>query len=94
MAHPGPLNRDELIPSLVGTGLGAVEAYHSAHDDQTCSRYLAAAATHGLVVTGGSDFHGPTVRRSEFLGVAGLPAAEFSRLLERAGRTGRDIGNF
>ena len=94
LAHPGPLNRDELIPSLVGTGLGAVEAYHSAHDDQTCSRYLAVAATHGLVVTGGSDFHGPTVRRSEFLGVAGLPAAEFSRLLERAGRGRCDIGNF
>jgi predicted metal-dependent phosphoesterase TrpH len=92
LAHPGPLGRDDLIPSLAGAGLAAIEAYHSAHDDATCARYLAVAAAHGLVVTGGSDFHGPTVRRAEFLGVAALPAAEFSRLLERAGRTGRDVG--
>jgi predicted metal-dependent phosphoesterase TrpH len=87
LAHPGTLERDELIPPLIQAGLGAIEAYHSAHDEETRSRYLSIASAHGLVVTGGSDFHGPTVRRAEFFGVVGLPSAEFSRLLERAGRT-------
>jgi 3',5'-nucleoside bisphosphate phosphatase len=87
LAHPGPLNRDELIPELVAVGLAAVEAYHSAHDEQTRSRYLAVASEHGLAVTGGSDFHGLDVRRAEFFGRVGLPAADFSHLLERAGRS-------
>ncbi len=87
LAHPGPLGCDEIIPGLVAAGLAAIEAYHSAHDDQTRSRYLAVAAAHGLAVTGGSDFHGPDVRRAEFFGRVGLPAEEYSRLLERAGRS-------
>jgi predicted metal-dependent phosphoesterase TrpH len=87
LAHPGPLNRDELIPALVPAGLAAVEAYHSAHDERTRSRYLAVAVEHGLVVTGGSDFHGPEARRAELFGRVGLPAEEFSRLLARAGRS-------
>jgi predicted metal-dependent phosphoesterase TrpH len=87
LAHPGTLGRDELIPPLVRAGLGAIEAFHSAHDEEARSRYLSVASAYGLLVTGGSDFHGPNLRRAECFGVVGLPPAEFSRLLERAGRT-------
>ena len=80
LAHPGTNKRDELVPSLAEAGLTAIEAYHSAHDSDAVARYLALAATHGLAVSGGSDFHGEGARRSEFFGVVGLPAVEYERL--------------
>jgi predicted metal-dependent phosphoesterase TrpH len=86
LAHPGTLNRDELIPSLVDAGLSAIEAYHSAHDAPAVARYLAAASAHGLAVSGGSDFHGEGTRRSEHFGVVHLPAADFERLAALASR--------
>jgi predicted metal-dependent phosphoesterase TrpH len=86
LAHPGTLGRDHIIPELAAAGLTALEAYHSAHDQPTQARYLALAESHGLAVTGGSDFHGPGTRRSEFFGVTALPPTAFSSLLDRAGR--------
>jgi predicted metal-dependent phosphoesterase TrpH len=86
LAHPGTLGRDYIIPELVAAGLTGLEAYHSAHDAATQARYLELAESHGLVATGGSDFHGPGTRRSEFFGVTALPPSAFSSLLDRAGR--------
>lgn len=83
LAHPGLLGRDELIPGLVAAGLGAIEAYHSEHDASAEARYLRLARAHGLVATGGSDYHGEEHRRAAQLGRAGPPRAEFERLVER-----------
>jgi 3',5'-nucleoside bisphosphate phosphatase len=84
LAHPGYTKKDEIIPELVDAGLGAIEAYHSSHDDATTARYLEIARAHGLAVTGGSDFHGEGTRRAEFFGVVHLPAPLFDALLQRA----------
>jgi predicted metal-dependent phosphoesterase TrpH len=58
LAHPGVLNRDELIPEMVEMGLDGLEAYHYIHDPGTARRYVLLAHQHGLVFTGGSDCHG------------------------------------
>lgn len=87
LAHPGYTKKDEIIPDLVAAGLTAIEAYHSSHDGEMVRRYLGAARTYGLAVTGGSDFHGVGTRRSEFFGVTNLPAEDFEALRERASRT-------
>jgi len=58
LAHPGVLNRDELIPEMVEMGLDGLEAYHYIHDEETARRYVLLAHQHGLVFTGGSDCHG------------------------------------
>ena len=81
LAHPGTLQRDELVPPLVDRGLAAIEVYHSAHDAAAREHYLQLARAHDLAVTGGSDFHGDGARRSEFFGVTSLPADEYERLL-------------
>ena len=86
LAHPGQLKKDELIPTLVMAGMGAIEAYHSSHDLATQEHYLALAGRYGLGVTGGSDFHGESARRAEFFGVTHLPAPHFDDLLARASR--------
>ena len=86
LAHPGQLRRDEIIPGLIAAGLGAIEAYHSSHDDATQAHYLAVAEHHGVGVSGGSDYHGEGTRRAEFFGVTHLPATRFDDLLARAAR--------
>lgn len=87
LAHPGYTKQDGIIPRLVESGLGAIEAYHSSHDSETTARYVALAESFGLALTGGSDYHGEGTRRSEFFGKTHLPDGDYLRFLERAGRT-------
>jgi 3',5'-nucleoside bisphosphate phosphatase len=60
LAHPIRLREDvaALMPSLRTAGLNAIEAYHSDHSPEQTALYLQLADQHGLLVTGGSDFHG------------------------------------
>jgi predicted metal-dependent phosphoesterase TrpH len=87
IAHPGKLGRDDLVRQLIDDGLPAVEAYHPDHTEADTMRYLQLAADAGLLVTGGSDYHGPGSGRIEALGQVGLPAVHFERLAELAERS-------
>jgi 3',5'-nucleoside bisphosphate phosphatase len=60
LAHPVRVRGDipSLIPELSAMGMNAIEAYHSDHTPANTELYLGLAARHGLLVTGGSDFHG------------------------------------
>jgi predicted metal-dependent phosphoesterase TrpH len=88
LAHPGVTRRDELIAPLAAHGLDASEAYHSDHPAETQQHYLAMAARLGVLVSGGSDFHGEETRRNA-LGVTTLPA-EALAALERSAFARRD----
>lgn len=59
LAHPGIVGRDALIPDLAQLGLEGLEAYHVDHTPAQTAAYLRLAERLGLVVTGGSDSHGP-----------------------------------
>lgn len=59
LAHPGSTRVDDLLPAAIAQGLDGIEAYHSDHSETQRLRYARFAAEHGLLVTGGSDFHGP-----------------------------------
>jgi 3',5'-nucleoside bisphosphate phosphatase len=84
LAHPGYRPKDEIIAGLVDAGLEAIEVYHSSHDAAAEAHYLAIARQHGLLVTGGSDYHGEGTRRAEFFGKVNLPRADFDALVARA----------
>lgn len=58
LAHPGTLNRDHLIPAWARRGLDGIEVWHSKHDAAAVERYRGYAHLHGLLMTGGSDYHG------------------------------------
>ena len=60
LAHPVRVRGDvpALMPELCDAGLNAIEAYHSDHDARDTELYLGLAKQYGLMVTGGSDFHG------------------------------------
>jgi predicted metal-dependent phosphoesterase TrpH len=86
LAHPGKLRRDELIQPMIADGLDALEVYHSDHSVGDVVRYQGLADRHGVMVTGGSDYHGPGSGRTTGLGEVGLPPAAFDRLVALAGR--------
>jgi hypothetical protein len=58
LAHPGVTGVDDLIPELVDAGLRGIEAYHAEHTLAQCDYYTGLAGRLGLLVTGGTDFHG------------------------------------
>ena len=58
MAHPGIVDRDELLYQLRGEGLMGVEAIHPFHTTEKQKYYIDLAKKLGLIVTGGSDWHG------------------------------------
>jgi hypothetical protein len=79
MAHPGVTRQPALMAALVGAGLDAVEVYHSDHAPEVTRELQQFATQHGLLVTGGSDFHGDD-SRDRPLGRISLPVPEFHRL--------------
>ena len=65
---------------MIDAGLTAIEAFHSDHDSPTTDHYLALAERHGILVSGGSDYHGEKERRRAAFGTVGLPPDRFERL--------------
>jgi predicted metal-dependent phosphoesterase TrpH len=58
LAHPGTVQRDDLIPEFVELGMKAIEVWHPKHDRGAVKYYMELAKRYGLAVTGGSDSHG------------------------------------
>ncbi len=61
-AHPALFRGDTLentFPTLVQAGLMGLEVYHPDHSVRVKRQLLKLAQKHNLVVTGGSDYHGP-----------------------------------
>jgi predicted metal-dependent phosphoesterase TrpH len=90
LAHPVRVrgNVPELLPELCESGLNAIEAYHSDHEPSDTELYLELAKRYGLLVTGGSDYHG-TVKPGVYLGTGHsnnlqIPLDLVDRLRERA----------
>jgi len=57
VAHPGPSDLDALVPWLRDQGVVGLEVWHPKHDEMQRRRYAEMAARHGLVPSGGTDFH-------------------------------------
>jgi predicted metal-dependent phosphoesterase TrpH len=59
LAHPGISRVDDLLERLIAAGLRGIEVWHSEHSAEDVHRYGEIARRRGLLVTGGSDYHGP-----------------------------------
>ena len=81
-AHPITLGRAEALAALVEAGLDGVEVRHGLHGTTAEAVYDAYAVRHGLVRTGGSDFHGPRLS-SQDPGSTRIPREWWDALLER-----------
>lgn len=83
LAHPGVSEADVLLPALIDAGLAGIEAYHADHAPVERERYARMARSAGLLVTGGSDWHGPDSPNAE-LGSVELPSYVWPELVARA----------
>jgi predicted metal-dependent phosphoesterase TrpH len=74
LAHPALLKlealaEEELLKKLVKAGLKGLECFYSLHSPKQAERYASLAEKYGLIVTGGSDFHGEMVKPEIKLGI-------------------------
>ncbi|NBD23664.1 PHP domain-containing protein [Paenibacillus glycinis] len=86
LAHPGQLGNYEAIPDWVDCGLQGIEVHHPSHDEADCILAAEAAARHGLIATGGSDYHGGYGSARWPLGSIDAGTACLEALRERAGQ--------
>jgi len=67
VAHPGDKEIIEsLIKEFINYGLRGIEVYHKKHSPAMVEYYSTLAEKYGLIVTGGSDFHGPKENKKNF----------------------------
>ena len=67
-AHPIDVDiADSLTQELVNYGLRGIEAYHRKHSPAAVEHFSTLAEQYGLIVTGGSDFHAPSLNHGTIL---------------------------
>lgn len=86
LAHPGEYNSYELLEELTALGLDGVEVWHPRNREGDQERLSQFAKAHGLIMTGGTDFHGMYTSRNLPLGTCTTPDDQFAALKERARR--------
>ena len=73
LAHPKSLKLNEkefliLLKEMISCGLKGIEVYHSSHTKEEMKYFLEIANKYNLLVSGGSDYHGKTVKPNIELG--------------------------
>lgn len=82
-AHPGTSKSDHMIPELISAGLMGLEVYHPEHRPETQMHYLSLTYRYRLLVTGGSDSHGPLYKNKIKIGEVRIPYHYVDVLKER-----------
>ncbi|MFW5998574.1 MAG: PHP domain-containing protein [Bacillota bacterium] len=59
LAHPGFINNDDIIDIIIDMGIEGLEVYYYEHSQKEINKYKKYAKNHNLIITGGSDDHGP-----------------------------------
>jgi hypothetical protein len=89
LAHPGLYKDDELAEEIVSDKFVGIEAYHSEHSEADETKYAKFASERGLLVTGGSDFHGER-QGQVFHGPIGARSVDIE-IVERLRRAARSM---
>jgi hypothetical protein len=94
LAHPHSISDDRnvlenLVAEFVSLGLDGIEAYNNLCDDDESAFLQRLALRHGLLVTGGSDFHGGNdgIEIGRVRGSITVPADLLAPLAAKARRT-------
>lgn len=85
VAHPRTVsNIEEVLATLVPCGLAGIEVYAEKYGSDMIDRYSAYARHHGLVKSGGSDYHANGTVNEIVPGMNGPPPGTVRALYERA----------
>lgn len=87
-AHPIDVEISEsLSKELINYGLRGIEAYHRKHSPAVVEYYSSLAEEYGLIITGGSDFHAPSVNHGTIaMGKNFVPSWVYDELLKEKKR--------
>lgn len=80
LAHPGLYRGEEELDLFIGAGLMGIEVYYREHTPEQVTFYQALAQEKGLLLTGGTDCHGPGTHRDYRIGDVALPPSILSPL--------------
>ncbi len=86
LAHPGWGTGDEMIRDLTGAGLDGLEVYYPDHIPSQVEHYRTLAKELGLLMTGGTDFHGGAMATRVLVGSQYVPEAVVAPIREAAAR--------
>jgi predicted metal-dependent phosphoesterase TrpH len=87
LAHPFTVKEPEKrVAELKAVGLVGIEAYYKDNTGEETTRLVALADKHGLIVTGGSDYHGIEDSHEVTLGGVDVPLEVAERLIALAGK--------
>ena len=93
VAHPGDMEMiEELAEDLMNYGLRGLEAYHRSHSPALIEFHCSLAEKLGLIVTGGTDFHGTVDLYKKSLDRLHMPSAVYREL--HAERKRRQLSAF
>ncbi len=87
-AHPIDVDISEkLTKELVSYGLRGIEAYHRKHSPAVVEYFSTLAEKYGLIITGGSDFHAPSLNHGAILmGKNFVPSWVYDELIKEKKR--------
>ena len=85
LAHPREIaDLEGLLVRLKGVGLVGLEAYYNGYDRRTIARLVGLANKHGLLASGGSDYHGLSGTDETPIGGVEVPLECAQRLMALA----------
>ncbi|MDR3270780.1 MAG: PHP domain-containing protein [Peptococcaceae bacterium] len=90
LAHPGKEDYSQVLPEWIANGLQGIEVVHPDHDARDEGFWLSTAQRYRLLISGGSDFHGPDNIHGADLGSKGVSLAVVSALKDQALRNQKE----
>lgn len=81
IAHPKLVRDDSIVLDMIRLGAKGIEVRYPQHTPEETEKYMRMAKSHGLFITGGSDWHGGNSSpESTNMGVAGLEHGNYDIL--------------
>lgn len=88
LAHPGEFDSYDLLMQLAQDHeIEGVEIWHPKHSEKEKLLFAGVAQEYGLLMTGGTDFHGMYTSKPMPLGTCLTPDAQLQKLLELGARS-------
>ncbi len=85
LAHPFTIDDSEsMIAELKAAGLVGIEAYYNSYTPEEVSKLVNLAKRHGLIASGGSDYHGLDDSNGTMIGGANVPTESAEQLIALA----------
>lgn len=80
IAHPGLINDNNTVQQIINYGIEGIEVYYLEHTEEEIKYYRELAKENSLLITGGSDCHGPKNKDGLRLGKIRLDYSHLEKL--------------